>query len=369
MHNKHILVTFRMCLRICILTWVLLLTYPSLVFAQATVRNSINLAVSPPVTYLTIKPGEAQRHIVTVEQMGTEPLFITPQVSSFVTDGRTGQPILTYSQEFDHYSLQLPSPEIDTNPSLKIQDSMPRGFILQPGEKKNVAIIFNAPETASEREYPLSLLFVADPVNQNRTSPNQDTTQTAVSGSIGSNIIVVVSRTDRDRGALQLESITPPLFVDSLRGLDFEILASNAGINATSASGSAVIRNWRGTIVAQFYFFPDMILANSTRLLRHNTNPNQQHIDYAALSSSVSAAELEQLLATLDPLDISSDFSYKPPFLFGPYSIDAQLFINGQLVQQGYSSMRTIVIALPYSILAILSIIIIGWIGFYTFKT
>lgn len=91
--------------------------------------------------------------------------------------------------------------------------------------------------------------------------------------------------------------------VDSLGGLEFEILAKNTGINATNASGSLVITNLQSKKVAQHYFFPDMILENSTRLLRNIQNSS--HIDLATLTSQ----EIKTFIEKLDPEKITPLFS------------------------------------------------------------
>jgi hypothetical protein len=338
---------------LCLLT-VSWLPLPSTdVWAQATSSRSVDLSINPPVAYIAVKPGETKRHIITIKQSGVTPLTVSPRLVSFKADGSTGQPLLSYSSEFKHYTLQLPGGVSDTDT-----------FTILPGEQKNIAITFNPPQETTEKEYPLSLVFFTKPLNEIDATG----VQPQVTGSIASNIILLVGQSERDRGKLSIEKISPPFLVDSLGGLEFEILAKNTGINATNASGSVVITNWQGKKVAQHYFFPDMILANSTRLLRNIQNSS--HIDLATLTSQ----EIETFIEKLDPEKITPLFSYNPTFLIGPYTITAEIYTNGQTRYQNTQQSQTAsvssvtVVALPYSIIAVSAVLLVGWVIFYTFK-
>lgn len=338
-------------LGLLISTW---LSLPSTnVWAQATSSRSVDLSVNPPVTYITAKPGETERHIITLKQNGVTPLTVTPRLVSFKADGSTGQPLLSYSSEFKHYTLQLPGGVSDTDT-----------FTILPGEQKNIAITFSPPQETTEKEYPLSLVFFTEPLSETNTSG----VQPQVTGSIASNIVLLVGQSDRDRGKLSVEKISPPFLVDSLGGLEFEILAKNTGINATNASGNVVITNWQGKKVAQHYFFPDMILANSTRLLRNIQDSS--HVDLADLSTQ----ELEIFIEELNPEQITTLFNYNPTFLIGPYTITTEIYTNGQAPQQGNQQSQSVsissvtVVALPYTIIAVGAVLLVGWAVFYTFK-
>lgn len=320
-------------------------------WAQAMNSSSLDLSVSPPVTYLSVKPGESQQHTITIKQNGVTPLTVTPRLVSFKADGSTGQPLLSYSSEFKNFTLELPGAA--------------QSFTLLPGEQKNVGVTFSPPRETTEKEYPLSLVFFTEPLSDS----NESEIQTQVTGSIASNIVLLVGQTELDRGKLSVEKIVPPFIVDSLGGLEFEILAKNSGINATNASGSATITNWQGKKVAQFYFFPDMILANSTRLLRNSND--SAHVNLPSLSPQ----ELEEFLDNLDPEQITTQFKYQPTFLIGPYTITTELHSNGQPDQQvnqqpqQISISSVMVLALPYSVIAVGATLLIGWALFYTFKT
>lgn len=302
----------------------------------------IDLTVSPPVSYLLLKPGETNRHVVTLEQYGTIPLEMEVLVVDFQADGRTGQPNLG-----DLANLSATTfPHVRLEGSGLMIDSAGTGasFTLGVGERRTITLVFALPDTQVEREYPMSVLFTARPAG----SVIQSGSGASVSALVGSNLIATVSRTERDRGRLQPKTIDAPTILDSLGRLNFTILAENTGLNATNASGSATITNWQGTEVARYDFYPDMILANSTRLLRTSTDGS------------------DPLDPDIDPSLISEVFGYEAAFLLGPYTIDIELAHNGQLESAGSTRVSARVVALPYSLVMIPLIILLVWLAVQT---
>lgn len=316
--------------------------------ASAQTTKAIDLVVTPPVEYVSLKPGESLQHRVVIEQKGQIPIEVTPHLVSFESDGISNKPLLKSESDFKQFSLELPIPQIDTSVQLPLSDNTTqsgpvptKGFVLQPGEKKTVGVTFNTLPSSLEKEYPLTLLFFAKAQEDDLTI---NSSQTKVQGAIGSNIVLLVSNSDRNRGNITIESIQPPRIIDSLSDLHFSILAKNTGPHATQASGSAKITNWQGTEVAQFMFFPDMILANTSRLLRTAGSNDSNNI---------------KNIEDLDPTAVSSTFRYKPFFLLGPYTITASIENEVQSIT---------VFALPYSIIIVLATLVLGWVFFSIFK-
>ena len=122
-----------------------------------------------------------------------------------------------------------------------------------------------APAGAKEQEYPLTILFHQQSPIANASS-NLDTSQakTQVSGSIGSNLIVLVSDQDLDP-QLQVKSINSPWLVDTLGSMEFTPVLENQLVSAAVASGSASVSNWQGKKLATWQIFPDVVLGGSTR--------------------------------------------------------------------------------------------------------
>lgn len=277
--------------------------------------SPIDLSLSPPTTYLQVTPGKTVTHTVILEQHGSAPLEITPQIVDFTSDGSTGAPQLelTKSPSFTHLTIQTAPLQLG------------QSFVLNPGQKKQIVFAISPPANSPQAEYPLTLLFVAKPAQALTI-----TTGSQVSGIIGSNLIVFVSANAEDKGKVSLKEIQTPRLVDSFGALAFSLLAENEGRNATTASGSALIKDWRNETVAEYEVYPDMILAQTTRLLRTGTSLEEDDTDL-----------------------LSTDFRYKPIFLFGPYTISAQLAENGQ-TDDFNSVISVTVFAFPYSLVILL---------------
>lgn len=297
--------------------------------------NPIDLAVGPPTTYLHLKPGTTSSQRLVIEQKGSLVLDITPSLVDFASDGKTGQPALKDTSTFRYATLTLPndaSPQADSHT-----------FTLTPQQKKNISVNFDIPSNATEGEYPLTILF--------RAKPSEATTigagESEVSAVVGSNIIVLISKSGKDQSQLTLEKIDSMRFIDSLMPLSFTITAKNDGGNASTASGSATISDSQQHQLAEFPFYPDMVLANSTRQLR--TTPS-----------------LEK--AAVDPSLITSVFNYKSWFLIGQYTIQAKLE-NTTSNQNTDSELTQTVIALPFSFVIVAILCLAVWRFFLLLNT
>ncbi|HEX7017746.1 MAG TPA: hypothetical protein VF209_02465 [Patescibacteria group bacterium] len=300
---------------ILLATIVLLNLYLVLPISLASAQSApIDLSVSPPTEYIQVAPGKSISHTVTIEQHGSLPLRITPSIVDFASDGETGQPVLQFEKGSSFRYLKIKNPDVQLG----------QPFSLNPGQKKQIVFQIEPPSEAVQGEFPLTLLFTAQPPTENTIG-----TGSQVSGMVGSNLVVLVSTGQTDKGKLVLEKIRAPRLVDSFGSLAFSLLAKNNGRNATTASGSATITNWQNQIVAEYTFYPDMILAQTSRLLRHGQSVESDAAD-----------------------NITADFKYKPAFLIGPYTITASLNENG-LENQSQSLLSIRVFAFPFSLLIV----------------
>jgi hypothetical protein len=324
MKKKLVITTILTSLTIS-LTGVCTLFNPSNATAQGT--SDIDLSVSPPVKYFHIEPGQKKTIGITLEQKGRVPLEIVPSLVDFSSDGETGQPVLGDASDFRYLTVTLPNDDTETTSGTS--------FILKPGNKKNISLTLDIPTDAVEGEYPLTVLFRAKPDSSSTISQPGS----KISAVVGSNLIVLISTTNRDRSNLLLEEIRTYKLVDSFMPLSFKLLAKNSGHNATTASGSATIKNWQNNEVAYFPMYPDMVLAQSTRLLRTAS-------DLEAASNDVSL--------------IKNDFEYKPLFAIGPYTITATLEKHSNDILETSTVTQT-VFALPFSLVIIILIIIGVW--------
>jgi hypothetical protein len=282
------------------LCFILFVSSVSKVSAQA---SRINLSISPPVTYLSIKPGESQTYQISAENLGDSTLEITPSLLDFEADNRTGQPVVKQTGTFKYIRI---------NEGLS---SFGESFELEPKQRKTIPVTIDIPRSEQEEEYAMTIFFTF----KNKLEEQQKETQAKVAGTVGSNLILLVTRNDLDRGNIIVKNIKSMPTIDSFMPIRFTALAENIGKNATPASGSAKIYDWQNKEVAQFKIHPDMVLANSSRELREN--------DF-----------------------LSNEFRFKKPFLIGIYRITVELNKNTSPDTETFTLNKTIV-ALPFSII------------------
>ncbi len=271
--------------------------------AQAVTTSPIDLSVSPPVSYFSIKPGEVGKYEIELENLGESALEITPTLLDFEADNKTGQPIVKSSGTFPYLKLD--------NGQIKFDSS----FVLEPRQKMAIPVNIEIPKNASEEEYAMTIFFTF----KNKIDPKVPNSQARITGTVGSNLILLVTRNDTDRGELRIKNISSLPTIDSFMGIKFQASAENIGKNATPASGSATIYNWQNKELAKFEIHPDMILSGSSRELREKEF-------------------------------ISNEFRYKKPFLIGLYKITIEINKNSQVGAEKVNMSRTI-LALPFSIL------------------
>ena len=134
--------------KILILTSLFLIISASLVVKKAQADSKINLSVSPPITYISIKPGEEKQYEIKVENPGNSTLQITPSLLDFDADGMTGQPIIKETGTFKY--IEIKSDQISFN----------QKFILKPGQIISIPININIPKSAIEEEYAMTIFLI-----------------------------------------------------------------------------------------------------------------------------------------------------------------------------------------------------------------
>jgi hypothetical protein len=297
-----------------------LLYYSNTVFAQP----SINLSINPPVEYLHVKPGEMVEYTVTLKNSGGAPITLLPMVVDFTTDGKTGRAIPTEFLSFPYISLENNSQVYDNeqlNP--KSQENI-LGITISPRGSADVLVKIEVPEMAEEKEYPLTILFFAD----QRASMIISQAESKVTGAIGSNLVVLVSKTGIFEKKLEIIEVNTKKIIDSFSSISFTPLVKNNSIGSIVALGNVKIIDFFGQEVAEFEIHPDVVLGNSTRELR-------------AISFLDEEGNYE-----------IRNFEFKPKFLLGPYKIVINLVNeDGEL-----TSYTEIVYSLP--ILIIIAIIL-----------
>lgn len=224
--------------------------------------QDIDLSISPPVSYLQVKPGTNYTHRVNLQQNGSLPLKINYRLVDFRPDGQTGRPVLQDKSSFHYLKIIAPTTQADLEPN---------SFILNAGQNLSVILDLNIPSQALEKEYPLSLLFTAQALN-----PASDQgSRPIVSAAIASNVIILV-KDGPTSGQIKISDIKTPLWIDSFsQNLPITVIGENPTLFAASASGQVKIANMRGQTIAKFEIYPDIILGNSQRALRRKLPDDQ----------------------------------------------------------------------------------------------
>ncbi len=306
-HMKH--TTLSKSIIFTCLLWIgQLLIAGTTAFAQ-----EVNLAVSPPTAYLKVKQGSSATHTVVIENLSDQPLKVTPKIVDFSSDNQSNIPILSDTTTFPYF---------DSDP----QSLAP--LSLGPKSKAQLTLTITVPPGVPNQEFPLTVLFQSE----------QDTSfvvaagSTQVSGTIGSNLIVLVSSDTVVTPSLEISSFKTSSIVDSFRPLHFTPEVTNTGYAAAAASGSAQILDWQGKVIKEFPLRTLIILGNSKRNLETDT------VDGLATTS----------------------FSYKPLLLLGIYKISIDLIVQNQDQPIHLLETKTI-FALPLFLLGALTIFIIAW--------
>lgn len=286
--------------------------------ALAQIANNLDVSISPPTVYLSVKPGGTLQHTVILENHSNQRLELTGKLVNFSTDGKTGRPILGNGSIFD----QLLSKQAGLN----------KPFILEPNQTKQWQIKLNINPTAAQKEYPMTLLFTAKPAFRSNAQIQPNTqigSSSQVQAVIGSNIILLISPNNSNKGQIELGELKYKKIIDSLASLKFGALAKNTGSNAINVEGEIIIKNLMNKTTAEYIIYPDMILAGSTREIRVLKKADALFNEEGKLEPEQNSPLLNQLI-------------YKKPFLFGIYSIELKL--NQEVVV-------TQILAFPFSLL------------------
>ncbi|MCB9813507.1 MAG: hypothetical protein H6772_03810 [Pseudomonadales bacterium] len=272
-------------------------------------QASLNLSVSPPISYLQVPPGSSRTHTIVLENSGENTITVLPSIVDFTTDGKTGRAII---------SNELSLPYISFGKTEIKELSIPAN------KKAQLTLYIDAPKDAKEKEYPVTILFFS---KENNSVTTTQSTNSQISGAIGSNLVVLISNKTKLNQVLSILDLNTSKFVDSFGKIDFLPLVKNESIASYSASGSAKILDWRKNTLTEYEIYPDVVLGYSTRELR-------------ALRPGITNDKPE-----------TGTFSYKPKFLFGPY----QIVVTLRNDQEGTTNYIEVVYAFPFS-----AIIIIG---------
>jgi hypothetical protein len=329
---KKIFISFFFLSMICFNTGV--------VAAQSTDALSIN--VSPPVSYLYVKPGAGISAPINLENQGRYTLSVTPQLVDFRPNRETGEVVLQQKTDFKHLSIAGD------------QDRWGQDFIIRPGESYTLPLTIAIPADFAQGEYYLSVLFN---VEQMLIPDLENEANAILSGVVASHLVLAVNLDETNRSQIVIKDFRLPKIVDSLMGIDFQVWAKNVGLNAGPIEGKLTISHWPSPNEQVYEFFPDMVLADSQRQVRGMSEGDLNQLEKLSEQEELILANGDDFLSMQSELledSLISNFSYRKAFLLGAYDFRLELGEEKQLER---------VIALPFSIV----IIIISLPLFYRF--
>lgn len=312
----------------------------------ASAAAALDLKVFPPTAYISAKPGAGVNHQVKLKNSGLYTLEVTPALVNFHGDEQTGQVILEQKSDFTYLNLDGD------------KDKWGKSFLIKPGEEQTLNFVIALPSDAEYKEHTLSILFQAKQLLYVNDSGREST----LSAVIVSNLVLLVSADDQDRGELTIEQFFLPKVADSFVGFSFSALAKNIGANATPIDGHIKISHWPDQNVEMYELYPDMVLAGNKRLVRAMSEDDLKTLESMEESKEIKIAageNYEAQKAEFINQKLKTKQFYKKSFLIGAY--DLELKVGDDILQKR-------VIVLPFSVLLVAILLpLIHWI-FNLFK-
>lgn len=278
--------------------------------------SAAGVSVTPVNNYIVVGGGEEQVLTYTFKNQGPDEVWLDLEVESFASDGESGQPVLLGETEFPYVSL--------------VTEASDESKIFLPGgSEKEVQVKVTPPLGVAEKEFPLTLFFV---VGENNLSEEQ----TELNLRLGANLIVLTDKSNEDKSSLRAELINGQAFVDTLVPNSVQVKADNDGPMGTLIAGELVLRRRSGEEVTRWHFYSDLVLGESSRLIRGTT---------------------QDLETTRHPL-LSTDFTL-PRGLLGEYELEARLRSHHPLAQDDIYVTTVRFWALPYRALAVVALVVV----------
>lgn len=218
------------------------------------IQAANEITVSPVNYYLKVAAGVPQILPYTLTNDTNQDLKVSLTVKSFVPNEK-GIPQLQTETDF---------------PFLSLPEATATGEIILPaGATKKVAVLIDTPLGITEKEYPLTVLFVLEP-------KAVEAQASLVKINLGSNLIILVGENNADLSRLQIVEPRLPRIIDSWQTLNLNLKGKNNGQMGTLMTGEVILRRKDGTLVKQEEIYPDLILAQAIRELRYKLEPDSQ---------------------------------------------------------------------------------------------
>ncbi len=300
-------------------------------YQKVNAASALDLKIYPPVAYLSVKPGAGINHQIKISNDGLYTLEVTPVLVNFHSDEKTGLVVLEQKSDFLYLNL-------DGDPN-----KWGKSFLLKPGEEKLLNFVIALPSQEKLQEHHLSILFQAKQLSYSSIAHDN----TMISAVVASNVVLLVSGDEQNRGELSIEQFFLPKIADSFIGFNFSALVRNIGSNATPIEGHIKISHWPDQTAELYELYPDMVLADGKRLVRAMSEDDLKALEKLVETKEVMEANGEDYEAKRTAFineHLQSEFWYKKGFLIGAY--DLELKVGDDLLQKR-------IVVLPFSVLGI----------------
>lgn len=226
------------------------LTYPAVVFAQ-----NLSLSISPPLVEIMIKPGKTVTQAYKIRNDG-EPVIIKISLMEY----RPGD--LKASPDFQSENwIQIINNDLSLNTP----------FLLNSSQEKQVILKINPPLSTPEEEYYRVLMFSTSP------NPASQLSESGISQSLGSILLVSITRTGEKLKAAQLTKSVIPKIMDSFDPLKLDFDLQNTGKIYIRPVGDINLIGQAGK--ANFKLLPKIVLpGHIQRLTTDNSKSDGQDL-------------------------------------------------------------------------------------------
>ena len=273
------------------------------------------LSVSPPLLRIHIKPGKSITQVFKVENLGKTEKTLIARIVPFDKADDKGNPLLDPKKTADwlaYFSL--------ANTNIKLNEP----FIVAAGSSEQLILSLSVPDTA-----PLMDIYATLMISTYQNNIDTTLQGTAVSATIGSNLLITVSTTAFPDTVLKIENFSPPkgalikignlYFADSITPLTFTAVVSNEGKFLAETKGVFRVTTSQGTPVYLEGILPVNVIGKSQRQLL-NTNGEPFHF-----SPSLSQIGPHQI--TLEIKTDNSNTTNSLNIFFFPFKLSLGLIV------------------------------------------
>ncbi|MCX6816260.1 MAG: hypothetical protein NTZ93_00060 [Candidatus Beckwithbacteria bacterium] len=285
--------------KITSITFIIFIIFINVIIRPKTATaQTLSLSIWPPILEAVIQPGKAITQVYKLQNLGDD-VIIKASIVPFEPADELGRITLKKSDPIpDFFSLQ--------NANLP---ELPATFPLKSGQTQELVLKISLPASAIEADYPVAFLF--ESTAQGLISGSGTTTL----ASIGSNILLTVSRTGQLSPLAKIAQFSAKLIYDSFEPISFQLLLQNTSSTRLKAVGQIEIKNIFGGVSATIPLREDNVLANSSRQLQPETNvPSLIFGRFTAKAS-------------ITPKDTTNTISQTLTFYVLPYKILLAVFI------------------------------------------